>query len=173
MGVCGRVVRSLFEPKSETIWGVEHLKNSGAQPGGSYETRALTKVWQFNLIFTPNLFRWHQMGRATTFATRPMSAKQWLRSACAKSKLSLDEHWADMQSCRKCCALTGISEILLVGFISVKFLVTSLKCINYINKINGSLYTNMHIPDIPSSLWVEVQGNLAWLVLHRQTSDNT
>ena len=68
-----------------------------------------------------------------------MSAKQQLRSACANaqadlsycfalisqtSQLSLDERWANMQSCRKRCALVEISEILLVGFIFIKFLAT-------------------------------------------------
>ena len=62
-----------------------------------------------------------------------MSANQWLGSVCANaqsqshcfelisqtSKLSLDERWAHMQSCRKCCASAGISEILLAGFIFI------------------------------------------------------
>ena len=42
------------------------------------------------------------------------------------SKLSLDERWAYMQSCRKCSASTEISEILLVGFIFMKFPATPL-----------------------------------------------
>ena len=32
-------------------------------------------------------------------------------------KLSLDERWAHMQSCRNCCASAEILEILLAGFI--------------------------------------------------------
>ena len=87
-----------------------------------------------------------------------MSAKQWLRSACANAdqsycfalnsktaKLSLDERqsvclecmyakadlslrWAHMQSSRKCCVSAKISEILLAGFIFIKFLFTPMFC---------------------------------------------
>ena len=76
-----------------------------------------------------------------------MSAKQWLRSACAfaqadqrhcfalisqTSQISLGERWAHMHSCRKCCASAEISEILLAGFISIKFLATHLLGINWL-----------------------------------------
>ena len=42
------------------------------------------------------------------------------------SKLSLDERWAHMQYCRKCCASAEISESLLAVFIFIKFLATPL-----------------------------------------------
>ena len=73
-----------------------------------------------------------------------ISAKQWLKWACNNahadqsllcvisqtSKLSLGERWAHMQSYRKCCATAEISEILLAGFVLIKFLATSLQSVN-------------------------------------------
>ena len=47
------------------------------------------------------------------------------------SQLSLDERWAHMQSCRKCCASAEISDNLLAGFIFIKFVATPLASLVY------------------------------------------
>ena len=74
----------------------------------------------------PQHFLQDHVHQATTQISPPKCAG-WSKSLlCADSqtaKLSIDERWAHMQSCRKCCASAEISEILLAGFIFIKFLV--------------------------------------------------
>ena len=67
-------------------------------------------------------------------------ALRWLAKT---SKLSLDERWAHMQSCIKCCATAGISDILLAGFIFIKFLATP--CWMLVRAIEVLLYMLIYL----------------------------
>ena len=83
----------------------------------------------------------HSISCKTTNANAQADQSHCFALISQTSQLSLDECWAHMQSCRKCCASTEISESLLAGFILIKFLVTPVCC------LFSSVYTCITIID--------------------------